>query len=119
MGTRILHRVIVGNLPLTVAVGNTVLGTFGPGQPVDFVALTGAPVSDFAVTGIAPEVDSSSATAFPIQLAFEAAQADFAMFPLSNETPVPALDSRAYWLAATLLGAAGVWAARRRQPARR
>lgn len=72
--------------PFTVAVGDNVLGTFGPGQPVDFVALTGAPVTDFAVTGIAPEVDESDPTAFPIQLSFEDAQGDFDMFPLPEPT---------------------------------
>lgn len=73
--------------PFTVAVGSSVLGTFGPGQKVDFVALTGGSVSDFAVTGISPEVDSEDPQAFPIQLAFDSAQGDFDMFPLTVPEP--------------------------------
>ncbi|MBY0401698.1 hypothetical protein K2X89_15505, partial [Myxococcota bacterium] len=43
------------------------------------------------VTGISPEVDSEDPQAFPIRLAFDSAQGDFDMFPLTVPEPGLAL----------------------------
>ena len=72
-----------------VLVAGTPLGQFGPGQSVDFTALTGGPVSSFSVTGINPLVDAANPTAFPLQIAFTTLTADFQMVALQADgTPV-------------------------------
>lgn len=93
--------------PFTVAVGDTVLGQFGPGQSVDFAALVGNGVSAFTVSGINPLVEEGDPNAFPIQLAFNTATASFSMRPLldtsSEKVPTPALLPGLIGLGATAL----------------
>ncbi len=69
----------------TVSTGSQKVGDYGPGQRTDFVALMGAGVSSFVVSGIVPYKDSSDVLAFPIKLDFDTPTADFTMMPL----PVP------------------------------
>lgn len=69
--------------------GGHVLGTFHSGQGVNFVSLTGAPVTSFEIYGISPPVDDLSPGAFPIKLAFDQATADFTMTPIDMVTPLP------------------------------
>jgi hypothetical protein len=64
----------------------TIPGTYGPGQSVNFVALCGAGVSSFAVTGIDPAFDPTNTSAFPIQLAFDTPTASFDAEPLVSTT---------------------------------
>ncbi len=52
--------------PFTISVGGQVVGTYGPGQEVDFTAFPGGGVSSFTITGISPGVDPSNSTAFPL-----------------------------------------------------
>ncbi len=68
--------------PFSVWAEGQHLGTFGEDDGMDFVALLGHGVSEFAVTGITPTVDGEDPFAFPIQLAFDTATADFAQFAL-------------------------------------
>jgi hypothetical protein len=63
-----------------VAEGQT-LGSFAAGASVNFVDLLGHAVTSFTVLGIDPVVNAESPTAFPIQLAFDTATADFTMTP--------------------------------------
>jgi hypothetical protein len=71
-----------------VWVGSTDLGAFQVSDSVDFVTLLGHGVSSFRITGIDPAVDGGDPQAFPIQLAFDTATADFTMTPV--EVPEPA-----------------------------
>ena len=99
--------------PFDVSVGGNSIGTFGPGQVVDFVALTGDSVSSFRVSGINPEVDAENPAAFPVQLAFDTPSADFTMSAValtpgaSRKVPVPA------WALAAMLGLVAVRGVRR------
>jgi len=75
--------------PFTVSTGGTVLGSFSPGQAVDF---EGGGVREFTVSGITPGVDVGDATAFPLRLAFNTPTADLTMTPIGVQTdpaPVP------------------------------
>ena len=58
-----------------------VLGTFTSDQSLNFVELLGHGVPSFRVGNIMPAVDPSDPTAFPIQLDFDTATADFLMIP--------------------------------------
>lgn len=69
-----------------VVVDGVSLGSFGPGESVDFVALMGDGVNEFTVQGIEPLVDAADATAFPLQLAFNTATADFMMAAVPEPT---------------------------------
>ena len=71
--------------PFEVVAENTSLGLFTVNDSVNFTELLGHGVSSFAVKNITPGVDPESATAFPIQLAFNNATASFTMTP----TPEP------------------------------
>lgn len=66
-----------------VQVGNQSLGQFAEGAGVDFVQLLGAGVPAFRIVGIDPAVDATDVEAFPVQLAFDTATADFTMAPLT------------------------------------
>lgn len=70
--------------PFTISTGGSVVGTFGPGEIVDF----GAGVSSFSVTGINPGVDPNDNTAFPIRLEFNQPTASLTMTP-TNVVPEP------------------------------
>ena len=63
----------------TVIAEGATLGTFGPGEPCDFVSLLGHGVSAFRITDINPGADPDSPTAFPIQLEYDTATASFTM----------------------------------------
>jgi hypothetical protein len=65
--------------PFDVIVDGTLLGSFGPGQSVDFVALLGHGVDRFTVAGITPLVDAADPAAFPLKLAFSTPTASFRM----------------------------------------
>ena len=68
----------------TVSVGQQVLGTFAPGQKVDFNALTGGGASAFTLTGITPGADPDPALGFPLRLAFDTATANFGVTALAQ-----------------------------------
>jgi hypothetical protein len=87
--------------PFTVAVGDTVLGQFGPGQSVDFTSFAGGGVSNFQITGLDPGADPESPTAFPLRLMFDTNSADFTMQAIL-EVPEPSS------LALCVLGALGL-----------
>lgn len=57
--------------------GSTSLGSFASGASVDFVLLTGSPLSSFRVAGIQPQVDAASPTAFPLQIFFSSPTGSF------------------------------------------
>ncbi|MBX9789130.1 MAG: PEP-CTERM sorting domain-containing protein [Pirellulales bacterium] len=77
--TQILDLPSGFNQPFTVSANGEVLGTFGPGQSVDFTKLPGGGVSDFTITGIDPGTDPNDPQAFPIKLAFNTPTASFTM----------------------------------------
>jgi hypothetical protein len=82
------------NNPFTVSVGGNNLGSFGPGQNVDFVALLGAGVQEFIISDIDPLVDSTDPQAFPLQIEFSTPFASFEMeFTTQNtqSTPEPSV----------------------------
>ena len=56
--------------PFTVTVGDIELGSFGPGDNVDFSGFASGGVEQFTVSGITPLVDSADPQAFPLQIAF-------------------------------------------------
>jgi len=89
-----------------VWVGALSLGTFNVGDGVNFVDLVGNGVSSFRITGINPAVDGGDPLAFPIQLAFDTATADFTMTPI-EAIPEPASLS--------LLGIGAIGLLRRRR----
>ena len=68
--------------PFTVSVGGSVLGTFGPGESVDFVSLTGGGVASFTVTGITPNVNPHNPIAFPLKIDFDTETANIRMISI-------------------------------------
>ncbi|WP_008310787.1 hypothetical protein [Leptolyngbya sp. PCC 6406] len=89
----------------TVTVGDQVLGQFGPGQQVDFVAIFGTGIQEFILSDINPLVDSSDPTAFPLKLRFEGAGSSFTMTPLAaTSVPEPSV-----WLGLIVFGVVGFW----------
>lgn len=87
------------NSPFEVLVGESSLGLFNPGDQVDF----GTGVSSFTIMGIDPLVDPDDPSAFPLQLEFNTALADFSMSAVN--VPIPA----AFWLFGSgLLGLIGI-----------
>jgi len=95
------------------APGCTIPGVFQPGQSVDFVALCGHGVSMFTVTGIDPAFDPADPGAFPIELAFSTATADFNAEPINSSVPEPAA------LGIVMTGLSGIGLVRRwRRPVR-
>jgi hypothetical protein len=76
----------------TVAVGDSILGNFSPGDKLDFVSLLGYPVDNFRITGIDSLFGPTAETAFPIQLAFKEREGSFKMRQISkpiDAEPVP------------------------------
>jgi hypothetical protein len=101
--------------PFTVAVGDTVIGSFGPGQIVDFTGSQGGGVRSFTLSGISPFADAGDPTAFPLRLELNTPTADFTMAPLSSAVPEPC--SIAAWMGLAGIGIAGCIRYRhRRQP---
>lgn len=93
-----------------VSVGGSSLGTFGPGDSVDFSGYPGGGVSTFIVSGITPITELNSAEAFPLELVFDTSGATFEM---TSSAPVaaPGLGDLGLALLAgllTLLGAGAV-----------
>ena len=84
--------------PFEVVVDGKVLGTYGPGQSVDFTSFAGGGVSSFEILGIHPGVDPANANAFPLQLTFNSPTASFTM------TSVPEPSSLALIGTALLVG---------------
>ncbi|MEG3967373.1 hypothetical protein QUA00_07045 [Microcoleus sp. T2B6] len=68
----------------TVAVGDSILGNFSPGDKLDFVSLLGYPVDKFRITGIDSLFGETAETAFPIQLAFKEREGSFKMRQISK-----------------------------------
>jgi hypothetical protein len=58
---------------------NQFLGTYGPGQSVNFVTLLGGGVSNFKILGINPSVDPNDPGSFAVQLNFNTSTASFDM----------------------------------------
>jgi hypothetical protein len=71
--------------PFTVTADGIDLGSFGPGNSVNFISLLGGGVSAFSVSGISPLADPGSPTAFPLQIGFNTSTANFTV----SATPVP------------------------------
>jgi uncharacterized membrane protein len=65
--------------PFEVWANNNLLGSFGPGQVLDFQSLLGSSVNSFEIRGINPLVDGENPNAFPIQLEFTTSTASFSM----------------------------------------
>ena len=78
--------------PFEVFAGGATLGTFAPGQDVDFTSFPGGGVNSFSIRGISPLVDAGSPLAFPLRLGFNAATADFVMTPLKNSHQIGDYD---------------------------
>ena len=98
--------------PFQVLVGNSLLGIFGPGQSVDFLALLGRGVTDFTIRGISPMVDAQNPLAFPLRLEFNTPLASFTMTPIVGpSTGVP--EPSALVLTATGVVGLGLIARRR------
>ncbi|MDY6781185.1 MAG: hypothetical protein SW833_01290 [Cyanobacteriota bacterium] len=83
----------------TVSVGNEILGEFGFGQSVDFLALLGGGVSEFTIAGIDSDIDPTSPKAFPVRLAFDDPTASFKMRAVSKSTPEPSFAIALFGLA--------------------
>ncbi|MBX9792392.1 MAG: PEP-CTERM sorting domain-containing protein [Pirellulales bacterium] len=65
-----------------VSVNGVSLGTFGPGELVDFRSFPGGGVTSFTVAGIQPLVDPSDPLAFPLKLGYNTPLASFTMVPI-------------------------------------
>ena len=78
-----------------VTAGGELLGPFGPGASVDFLAALGHGVTEFRVTGIAPAVDAEDPTAFPLQIEFDSANASFQMTPVPEPASIVLLAAGA------------------------
>jgi len=66
----------------TIDANNVTIGSFGPGDSVDFVALLGGGVKEFYLTGVSPLTDPEDGQVFPIKLEFNVLTAQFHMVPL-------------------------------------
>jgi hypothetical protein len=75
----------------TVAVGDSILGNFSPGDKLDFVSLLGYPVDNFRITGIDSLFGPTAETAFPIQLAFKEREGSFKMRQIPGPTDAEAV----------------------------
>ena len=75
------------------------LGSFAGGSMVDFVALTGAALSSFRISGINPTVDAADPSAYPIQAFFSTSTGSF------TQTAVPEPATWSLMLVGTLLAA--------------
>lgn len=94
--------------PFDVYVGEELVGSFQPGDVASFVGRGG--VTSFVVSGISPEVDTASETAFPLRIVFDQATADFTM--RSTTLPEPGAAAGTLATLAVLVGLAQ----RRRRP---
>lgn len=65
--------------PFEVWVDGTLLGSFGPGQTVDFTGYPGGGVQHFSIRGITPGADVEDQQAFPLQLSLDVAPVSFTM----------------------------------------
>ena len=70
--------------PFTLSVGDTILGTFEPGD--NFIFPNGG-VESFTISGITPPGLSDDPTAFPIQLAFNTPSASFTQTAITVPEP--------------------------------
>jgi hypothetical protein len=75
--------------PFVITVGNALLGDYGPGSTVNFSSIYPGGVSEFTITGIHPEVDSSDPDAFAVQTYFNESGADVEMTPFSGSAAAP------------------------------
>jgi len=67
------------------------LGTFGPGDSVDFSGYPGGGVTRFEVTGISGPVDTDDEEAFPLMISFDIVEANFTMTSI-NSVELPSLS---------------------------
>ncbi len=76
--------------PFTVSTGGVVLGSFLPGQSVQF---PNGGVHEFRISGISPDVDGENPYAFPINLSLDTVGVVFTMRPLTlpNDSIAPTL----------------------------
>ncbi|MEM7412907.1 MAG: hypothetical protein AAF430_21930 [Myxococcota bacterium] len=94
-----------------VSVGGSSLGTFGPGDSVDFTTFPGGGVTSFEVSGISPGVDAEDPAAFPLQVTLDSSTTAFSMTSGPASVPVPMLGflGRALAVATLVLaGSAGI-----------
>jgi hypothetical protein len=70
--------------PFTVSTGGVVLGSFMPGQSVQFPY---GGVNEFRISGISPTVDGSNPYAFPINLSLDKVGVVFTMTPVPASAP--------------------------------
>lgn len=85
--TRVVDFPVGFSQPFTVSVGEQTLGSFGPGESVDFSSFPGGGVTSFEVSGIAPEVDLDDPQAFPLRLEYDQPSASFTMTSLALPEP--------------------------------
>ena len=64
---------------MEVSVGGSSLGTFGPGDSVDFTGFSGGGVTEFVVTGISPAASTSGVEAFPLNISVSSTTSTFEM----------------------------------------
>jgi hypothetical protein len=72
--------------PFTVSTGGVVLGSFTPGQTVQF---PNGGVNEFRISDISPTVDGANPYSFPINLSLDKVGVVFTMTPASASTPTP------------------------------
>ncbi|WP_254564649.1 choice-of-anchor tandem repeat NxxGxxAF-containing protein [Oscillatoria sp. HE19RPO] len=99
--------------PFTIAVGETILGEFLPGDKIDFVSLFGKGVSEFTVTGI--NVDPTNPAVFPIKLDFNTTTASFDMYAIGYKNSAEKVPEPTSVLSLLALGTAGAIATLKRK----
>lgn len=100
--------------PFVVSVGGVELGSFDPGQSVDF---PDGGVTQFTISGIDPAVDGTDPTSFPIDLSLSTLGESFTMQAItSSVTSVPEPSTLALTL--TGLGMGGAFARYQRRRSR-
>lgn len=98
---------------LEVSVGASSLGTFGPGDSVDFSGFPGGGVAQFVLSGIEPSTGVESAEAFPLNISFDSGPATFTMTSIPESPSLPGLGGAAIVALCAVLTAGGAAALRR------
>ena len=98
--------------PFQVEVGGTLLGTFAPGDSIDFTSINPLGVASFTITGLLDEIPDPGE--FALNLSLDAPNAEFTV--LAGTAEVPALNPLGIAALFSLLALTAAWRLRRSAP---